>query len=276
MYRYLFLVILIIVIIYFFIIPLWKQKPQEDFLTQLLNPHEPSIQPITSALAYAGNKDILMDKIVYNGNIIPVELKKRLLEQLFHTVLRKTNQRIVPVDVDYVSITKYTGDRTKWYVEAIIQDSSSFTSKKIIYEFDNISNNYIFKDVRPYSLSEKDNNDSIGHISIDSIIKTDNNLINPWENNTDVKLEHVISSTIESSNIEPDLQKSIHQREGRQPCGKIYNTTIIPSGIYDPIGYRTMTPDILNPNLYQQNGEIPGGQLFSRTVGIPSFPNSKA
>lgn len=276
MYRYLFLVILIIVIIYFFIIPLWKQKPQEDFLTQLLNPPEPSIQPITLALAYAGNKDILMDKIVYNGNIIPVDLKKRLLEQLFHTVLRKTNQRIVPVDVDYVSITKYTGDRTKWYVEAIIQDSSSFTSKKIIYEFDNISNNYIFKDVRPYSLTEKDNNDSIGHISIDSIIKTDNNLINPWENNTDVKLEHVISSTIESSNIEPDLQKSIHQREGRQPCGKIYNTTIIPSGIYDPTGYRTMTPDILNPNLYQQNGEIPGGQLFSRTVGIPSFPNSKA
>jgi len=274
MYRYLFLVFLIIVIIYFFIVPLWKQKPHEDFLIQLLNPPEPSIQPITSALAYADNKDIIIDKIVYNGNIIPVELKKRLLEQLFHTVLRKTNHRIVPVDIDYVSITKYTGDKTKWYVEAIIQDSSSFTSKKIIYEFDNISNKYIFKDVRPYSLSEKDNNDSLGNTSIDSIIKTDNNLINTWDN-TDTKLEHVINSTIESSNIEPDLQKSIHLREGRQPCGKIYNTTIIPSGIYDLTGYRTMTPDILNPNLYQQNGEMPGGQLFSRTIGIPSFPNSK-
>jgi hypothetical protein len=269
MYRYLFLVILIIVIIYFFIVPLWKQKPHEDFLTQLLNPPEPSIQPITSALTYTDNNDILIDKIVYNGNIIPVELKKRLLDQLFHNVLRKTNQRIVPVDIDYVSINKYTGDKTTWYVEAIIQDSSSFTSKKIIYEFDNISNKYIFKDVRPYSLSTKNNN------SIDSKMKTPTNEIDPWANNAAAELDHIIDSTIESSNISTELQQSIHQRQGRQPCGAIYNTTIIPSGIYDPHGYRTMTPDILNPNLYQNNGEIPGGLLFSRTVGIPSFPNSK-
>lgn len=271
MYRYLFLVILIIVVIYFFIIPLWKQKPREDFLTQLLNPPEPSIQPITSALAYADNNDILIDKIVYNGNIIPVELKKRLLEQLFHNVLRKTNQRIVPVDIDYVSINKYAGGNTKWYVEALVQDSSTFTSKKIIYEFDNISNAYIFKDVRPYSLSAKDNN-SIEHTSIE----TSNNVMNPWVNNTESQLTHLIDTTIESSQISTELQKEIHQRQGRQPNGTIYNANIIPSGIYDHTGYRTMTPDILNPNLYQNNGEIPGGQLFSRTVGIPSFPNSKA
>lgn len=269
MYRYLFLVILIIVIIHFFIIPLWKQKPREDFLTQLLNPPEPSIQPITSALAYADNNDILMDKIVYNGNIIPVELKKRLLEQLFHNVLRKTNQRIVPVDIDYVSINKYAGGNTKWYVEAIIQDSSTFTSKKIIYEFDNISNKYIFKDVRPYSLSTNDNN------SIETPVGTPNNIMNPWENNVESQLMHLIDTTIESSKISTELQQEIHQRQGRQPNGQMYNANIIPSGIYDSTGYRTMTPDILNPNLYQNNGEIPGGQLFSRTVGIPSFPNSK-
>ena len=65
MYRYLFLVILIIVIIYFFIVPLWKQKPPEDFLTQLLNPPESSIHPITSALANTDKNEIRMDKIVY-------------------------------------------------------------------------------------------------------------------------------------------------------------------------------------------------------------------
>lgn len=270
MYRYLFLVVLIAVIIYFFIVPLWKQKPHEDFLTQLLNPPEPSIQPITSALAYAETNDILIDKIVYNGNIIPVELKKRLLEQLFHNVLRKTNQRIVPVDIDYVSINKYAGNKTKWYVEAIIQDSNTFTSKKIIYEFDNISNEYIFKDVRPYSLSKKDTN-ALDNISTE----TANHLINPWMNNTESQLSHLTDTTIESSNISSELQHSIHQRQGRQPNGAIYNANIIPSGIYDPTGYRTMTPDILNPNLYQNNGEIPGGQLFSRTIGIPSFPSSK-
>ena len=263
MYRYLFLVILIIVIIYFFIIPLWKQKPHEDFLTQLLNP---PIQPIT--YADKNDSDILIDKIVYNGNIIPVELKKRLLEQLFHNVLRKTNQRIVPVDIDYVSINKYAGNKTKWYVEAIIQDSRSFTSTKIIYEFDNISNEYIFKDVRPYSLSAKDN------VSIETPVETSNNLINPWVNNTESQLKHLIDTTVESSNISTELQQSIHQRQGRQPTGAMYNANILPSGIYDSTGYRTMTPDILNPNLYQNSGKIPGGQLFSRTMGIPSFPTS--
>ena len=103
MYKYLFLIILVIVLVIFCIIPLWKQKPHEDFLTQVLNHQQLPIKQ-----AYMEN-EILMDKIIYNGNIIPNELKKKLMTLLFQQVLRKTKQRIVPVDIDYIRINKYAG-----------------------------------------------------------------------------------------------------------------------------------------------------------------------
>jgi hypothetical protein len=249
------LIILMILLLCFYSFSYKKENKKETFLVEYVKDRL-NIEPALYAPVRTRE---------YNRNHIPIELKKKILE----LIREKSNFKNVPIDIDYLKISN-DSRKALWYVEIFIQDTNNFTTNKVVIQFWNINGVFKLHDARPFSFKD----DKIALVQpIHGIqtgkILTNNSITNPLINNLQTGISIEDKTSLDSSNVHPEISCSINGRQGRQPYGFIYNQTIIPNNIYDKNGYTTFTPDMLNPNLYDL-GSIK--DLFSVSKGIPSFP----
>ena len=201
----------------------------------------------------------------YNRNHIHIELKKKILE----LIREKSNFKNVPIDIDYLKISA-DSRKALWYVEIFIQDTNNYTTNKVVIQFWNINGIFKLHDARPYSFKDEQTRLilPVNEVGTDKIL-TNGIITDTLINNLQTGLSIIDKTSLETSNVHPEISSSINLRQGRQPYGCIYNQTIIPNHIYDKSGYTTFTPDMLNPNLYELSSVK---DLFSVSKGIPSFP----
>jgi len=250
------LIILMILLLCVYSFSYKKQEKKETFLLEYVKDRL-NIEPVLYAPVTTRE---------YNRNHIPIELKKKVLE----LIREKSKFKNVPIDIDYLKISN-DNRKTLWYIEIFIQDTTNFTTNKVVIQFWNINGAFKLYDARPYSF--KDDKLTIVqpvHGVGTGKILTNNIITDTLVNNLQAGISIEDKTTLDTSNISTEINSSINSRQGRQPYGCIYNQTILPDNIYDKNGYTTFTPDMLNPNLYELSSVK---DLFSVCQVIPSFPS---
>jgi hypothetical protein len=250
------LIILMILLLCVYSFSYKKQEKKETFLLEYVKDRL-NIEPVLYAPVTTRH---------YNRNHIPIELKKKVLE----LIRQKSKFKNVPIDIDYLKISN-DNRKTLWYVEIFIQDTTNFTTNKVVIQFWNIDGVFKLYDARPFSF--KDDKLTIVQPVETGKILTNNIITDTLVNNLQTGISIEDKTTLDTSNISTEINSSINSRQGRQPYGCIYNQTILPNNIYDKNGYTTFTPDMLNPNLYELSSVK---DLFSVSKGIPSFPSGQS
>jgi hypothetical protein len=253
------IIILIILLLCVYSFSYKKQEKKETFLIEYVKDRL-NIHPVLYAPVRTQE---------YNRNHIPIELKKKVLE----LIREKSKYKNVPIDIDYLKITN-DNRKALWYVEIFIQDTTNYTTNKVVIQFWNIEGTFKLYDARPFSFKDDKLTiiQPVHGVGTGKII-TNNIITDTLINNLQAGISIQDKTTLDASNISPEINNLINLREGRQPYGCIYNQTIIPNHVYDKNGYTTFTPDMLNPNLYELSSVK---DLFSATRGIPGFPTSKS
>lgn len=251
------IIILIILLLCVYSFSYKKQQKKETFLIEYVKDRL-NIEPVLYSPISTHE---------YNRNHIPIELKKKVLE----LIREKSKFKNVPIDIDYLKITN-DNRKALWYVEIFIQDTTNYTTNKVVIQFWNIDGTFKLYDARPFSFKDDKLTiiQPVHGVGTGKII-TNNIITDTLVNNLQDGISIQDKTSLDTSNISPEINSSINSRQGRQPYGCIYNQTILPDNIYDKKGYTTFTPDILNSNLYELSSVK---DLFSVSKGIPGFPSA--
>lgn len=198
----------------------------------------------------------------YNQTNIPFALRDAILQNIHYMVLNKINFNLKPITLEYVRVES-DSKNALYFIEVFIYNRVDYTTRKFICEFW-IKKNGSFKlrEMRPYQMTDCPQKDA--QVVGNQIISPDN-VTNPFQNNKQCGLSAPMESNLEFSDIETN------RKDGEQPkyekdaakFSRDYNKWIVPEKNPGcPCLVKTFSPDILNPNLYD-NKEY--SWTFSRT-----------
>ena len=213
----------------------------------------------------------------YNRNDIPTDVREKLQNMLVNRIAIKTNQKISPVEVDYVRIQQ-DNEKALWYVEIFVQNISGTIAsviEKVVWQFWIMPNgDYLLKDLRPFSYLDNENRLVPKYYGVDkNLVETQDNITDPLRVNLEAGISSKDPTVLELYPIDKTLREDIVGREGRQPYARCYNKWVIPDTIWDKNAYVSFTPDIIQNMLYRTGTY---DDLFSRTRFDPSFPHGRA
>jgi len=212
----------------------------------------------------------------YNRNNIPTDIREKLENMLVNRISVETNQKISPVEIDFVRIQQ-DNEKSLWYVEIFVQNITGTVAsviQKNIWQFWILPGGvYRLKDLRPFSYEDNANRLTPKYYGVDkNLVITQDNITNPLKINLEDGISSKDPTTLELYPIDQTLKNDINDREGRQPYARCYNKWVLPDTIWDKNAYVTFTPDIVQNMLYRTGTY---DDLFSRTRFDPSFPHGR-